>query len=352
MGKRLGIQLIVIVALASTAQMANGQIGGDRSFSFLHLSQSARLTGLGGLQPSVVDDDPIFAWQNPASLNSSAHQAMSFNHSFFPAGIQHSSAIYAQSLGGDTSLTASLGIQYLDYGDFDWADETGARMGTFSAADLAMTLSLSKRIHKNYSVGINTKYAQSQLESYRSSAILFDLGVQYYNPEERWGIGLVAKNLGFSLSRFEEGGERNILPFDLVLGYSKRLKHLPFRYGIVLHHLYRWNIVYDDPNMENNTLFNTTGEDQDPSWVDNFFRHLNFNGEFLLGKEENFRIRLAYSHLLRQELKLFNTQTLSGFSFGFGMKISRFRIDYGRSVYHLAGGIHHFSISTRLSEFL
>ncbi len=47
-----------------------------------------------------------------------------------------------------------------------------------------------------------------------------------------------------------------------------------------------------------------------------------------------------------QELKSFG-----GLSFGFGMKIKKFRINYGRSLYHPAGGTNHFSIITDLNEF-
>ena len=43
-------------------------IGGQNVFSFLSLPQSARLTGLGGAQIAVRDDDPVFAINNPAAL--------------------------------------------------------------------------------------------------------------------------------------------------------------------------------------------------------------------------------------------------------------------------------------------
>jgi len=42
---------------------------------------------------------------------------------------------------------------------------------------------------------------------------------------------------------------------------------------------------------------------------------------------------------------------LVGFSFGIGMNISKFKIDYGRSSYHLSGQINTFSIRTNLSTF-
>jgi hypothetical protein len=40
-----------------------------------------------------------------------------------------------------------------------------------------------------------------------------------------------------------------------------------------------------------------------------------------------------------------------GFSYGFGIKISKFHLSYGRATYHLAGASNHFSISTNFSSF-
>jgi hypothetical protein len=54
---------------------------------------------------------------------------------------------------------------------------------------------------------------------------------------------------------------------------------------------------------------------------------------------------------LRRELSVNNFGSLSGFSFGLGMKVNRFRIDYGRYNLHLAGGLNHFSVSTNINEF-
>jgi len=41
-----------------------------------------------------------------------------------------------------------------------------------------------------------------------------------------------------------------------------------------------------------------------------------------------------------------------GFNFGIGIKLKKYNIDYGRSVYSLAGTTNHLSISTNFSEFV
>jgi hypothetical protein len=92
-------------------------------------------------------------------------------------------------------------------------------------------------------------------------------------------------------------------------------------------------------------------QDSGSPFLDNLFRHLIFNGEFLFGATENFRIRLGYNHLRKSELSVRNYRSLAGFTAGMGVKVSRFRIDAGYGAYHLAGGVFHLGIGTNLKEF-
>jgi hypothetical protein len=71
--------------------------------------------------------------------------------------------------------------------------------------------------------------------------------------------------------------------------------------------------------------------------------------EFLPG--ENFYVNLGYNYQRRQELKVPVRTGMVGFSWGFGMKINKYRFSYGRASYHLAGASNHFSLVVNLSEF-
>ena len=46
-----------------------------------------------------------------------------------------------------------------------------------------------------------------------------------------------------------------------------------------------------------------------------------------------------------------NFRSLAGFSFGAGLKIKQFRVEYGRGIYHLAGSVNHLGITTSIREF-
>ena len=75
-----------------------GQIEGKHSYAFLSLPPSARITSLGGLLPTVMDDDINLALANPASLNSKMHNQISFSHDFHFADIQNGYVGYGRKI--------------------------------------------------------------------------------------------------------------------------------------------------------------------------------------------------------------------------------------------------------------
>ena len=329
------------------------QVGGQNIYEFLNLSNSARISGLGGNLITVRDDDVNLAYANPSLLNESMSQQLAFSHNFHLADISNGYAAYGQYLD-KIKTTFHFGIQYINYGEFTAADVFGQEEGTFDASEYAITLGAAKEFYDRLSFGVNIKLVTSQFESYNSMGLLSDLALTYFDTSRNFTATFLVKHAGVQLTSYEEDNTEP-LPFEIQVGISKKLKYLPFRFSIVYHHFDRWNILYDDPNMAENTLFlGGDGSDVDnPTsiWFDNFFRHFIFNGEFLFGRAENFRLRVGYNHMMRQELAVQNFRSLGGFSFGAGIKINRFRIDYGRTIYHLVGGINHLGISTNIQEF-
>lgn len=330
-----------------------GQLGGRATYEFLNLTPSARVSALGGNLITVRDDDVNLAYANPAMLNAEVHQALAFSHNFHFNGISNGYFAYGHHLQkADLSLHA--GIQYVNYGTFDQTNDRGEIEGEFKASEYAFVLGGAKMVDERLALGANLKMITSQLESYTSLGFTSDLAAMYLDTASNLAISLVFRNVGSQVQTYREANFEP-LPFDLQLGISKKLEYLPFRFSVIYHHLDRWNVIYDDPNRENATIsFGDVDTERSPTsiWIDNFFRHLIFNGEFLLGKKENLRLRLGYNHYLRKELSVENFRSLAGFTFGFGIKINRFRLDYGRTNYHLAGGTNHLSISTNLREFV
>ena len=328
------------------------QNGGREVFTFLNLPVSPRISALGGNLITVVDDDVNLAFHNPASLNPSVHTQISFNHNFHIGDIQHGSAYYGHHFN-KPNLTFFGGVNYVNYGDLVERDVFGVDLGTFKARDLVATVGASYQIEDRLSVGANVKWINSDLGRFQSSALATDLAASYIDTSRQIVATLLFKHVGVQLTPFAPGTNEE-LPFEIQFGVSKRLRYLPFRFSIIYQYLDRWNVLYEDPNEEQSIIQfgEQTNEQSDAEvWLDNFFRHFVFNGAFLLGKKDNFRIRFGYNHLMRKELTLANVGSLAGFSFGFGLKINRFRIDYGRTTYHTAGGVNHLGIMTSINAF-
>lgn len=344
--------LLPIFLLCMVVAPLYAQLGGSATYEFLNMAPSARVSALGGNLITVRDDDVNLAYANPAMLNPLVHQQIGFNHNFHFGGISHGYAAYGHHLE-KPALSLHAGIQYVNYGTFDLTNDLGEVQGDFKASEYAVVLGGAKMVDERLALGANVKLISSQLESYTSLGFTTDLAAMYVDTARSLNVSLVLRNVGTQISTYREDNYEP-LPFDLQLGISKKLRYLPFRFSVIYHHLDRWNVIYDDPSRENNTInFGEIDTERSPTsiWIDNFFRHLIFNGEFLIGKKENFRMRFGYNHFMRQELSVENFRSLAGFSFGLGVKINRFRLDYGRTNYHLAGGINHLSIATNLQEF-
>jgi len=332
-------------------QITQAQItGGHHVFQFLNLSSSARVTGLGGNLITVIDDDVTLAFANPALLNPSMSGQISFGNNFYLSDINHGYVSYGH-YSEKWDLTWHGGLHYISYGDFKATDEIGNVTGKFNAGEYAFTVGAGKQLYERLSVGANLKFITSNFESYNSTGISTDIAAIFHDTARQFNITLVMKNIGTQLSTYTPGNHEPI-PFEIQAGLSKRLRYLPFRFSIIYRYLDKWNILYDDPNSQEDLFFFGDGQASSKNdFVDNLARHLIFNGEFLFGRKDNFRVRVGYNHLTRKEMTVRNLRSLAGFSFGVGMKINRFRIDFGRGITQLGAGQTHLSISTNFKEF-
>ncbi|MBK8427152.1 MAG: type IX secretion system protein PorQ [Lewinellaceae bacterium] len=268
----------------------------------------------------------------------------------FLSDIQHGYVAYAHHLP-KIGFTLQGGVQYMNYGDIKQADEFGNITGQVKASETTFTLGAARPLSDRLSLGLNLRFGVSTLDLYQASMLGADAGLLYSDTARLFSAAVVLRNAGVQLVTYND--LREDLPFDIQIGVSKRLRYLPFRMTIIAHHLHDWDIRYDDPNLTTGdvSLFGEESSKKGNAGVDNFFRHFIFNGEFLLGRNEGFRIRLGYNHLRKRELSVNNYRSLAGFSGGVGLKINRFRVDMGYGSYHLAGGVVHFSVGTNLKDF-
>ena len=329
---------------------ATAQIGGLSTFSFIKNSPSARISALAQSQIALKDDDLAFGYTNPALLNPLMHKALTLNYESRLGGSSNSFA--AAGFHVDKwKTTFSTGIFYNNYGTFKQTDEFGNLQGDFKANEYALHVGAGRELNERFSVGANLKFIGSQLETYSSYGLAADLSGAYINPEKQFGATILLKNVGVQLKNYVPDGARETLPYDLQIGFSKKLARAPFRFSVAAVDVLRWNLRYTNPLDNEVTLLGEQASEPSSlsKGLDNLFRHLRFGGEVALGKKENFRLRVGYNHQTRKEMTLQNIRSTAGFSFGVGVRVAKFRIDYAYAAQHLAGGRNHLTISTNLS---
>jgi len=338
--------LLLLVLVSSNV---SGQIGGSSTYAFLQLPNSARIASLGGELNAFADDDLNLTFSNPSLLNPEMSGNLIANYVNYFADINFGYVSYAHDLEKKGMFAA--GMNYFNYGDFIEADETGLITGTFKAADYALNLLYSRRIDSSFTVGVNVKPIYSQYERYASFGLAADLGITYASNNRLFAAALVIRNLGTQIKGYTTKNYE-LLPLDIQLGVSQKLEHAPFRFSLVAHHLQKIDLGYKKPDSKVNE-FNAFGESEKKSELDEIgdkiMRHFIMGVEFTPLK--NFYLRMGYNYRRRQELKIDSRVAMVGFSWGFGIKISKFHVNYGRATYHLAGASNHFSISTSLTDF-
>jgi hypothetical protein len=270
------------------------------------------------------------------------------NYVNYFADITYGYASYAKDYANYGTFAA--GIHYINYGKFIEADNTGLILGQFKAAEYAINLFWSKQIDSLFSVGINLKTVISNLYTYNSYGILGDIGVTYHNKKHLFSSALVVRNAGMQIKSYYTGNSEP-MPFEIQLGATQRLRYAPLRISITAQHLETYTMTYNDTTKIQIDPFTNKPipEKKFDKFADNLARH------FILGIEfipiENFYFSLGYNYQRRKELELDDKSGWVGFSWGFGIKVSKFRFSFGRATYQLSGASNHFSISMNLSDF-
>lgn len=342
---------VLVIMLLAYSNVLFAQLGGNNTYEFLNLPVSARVTALGGNLISTRDNDLNVALVNPALLTDTMSNNVALSYINYFSDVNYGYAAYAKKIKNIGIVSA--GIQYLNYGSFVRADETGATNGTFGANEMSVNLSYARSIiDSNITVGATLKTIYSHLDSYSSLGSAVDLGAVYVRPNHGFTVAAVIKNIGYQWKPYTPDN-REKLPFEMQLGFSKKLKHVPFRLSMVYENLEKWDLTYVDPANPVATVDPLTGEAIKQSKTRNFsdklMRHVVVGGEFLITK--TFFLRAGYNYQRRRELKIDERRGSTGFSFGFGFRISKFHISYGRAVYHLAGATNNFSVSFDVNNF-
>jgi long-subunit fatty acid transport protein len=290
----------------------------QKTYDFLRLDMSARAGALGGSFVSNNDDADVIFY-NPAGLKLLDANPISFSFVKHLLDINLASLSYSTEFEGIGRFGAA--IKYINYGNFEGADEFGNLTSDFGAGELALIVGYASNLDENFYYGGNVKFIYSSIADRSSSAVAVDLGLHYSIPEKNWSFGFSVLNLGTQLTSYLTADEE--LPIDVAVGVSKKLENLPLRLSVDFHRL---------------------NEDRDD--FAQRFKAFTIGAEFTLSKV--LKLRFGYDNERRNELKIGTTSGIAGFNTGLGVTISKYQFDYGYSSLGLVGELHRVSVSTSL----
>lgn len=303
---------------------------GSTAFGFLRLPYSSHAAALGGTNISLPDDDITLAAHNPALLANISDKTLNLNYMTYMSDSKVAGVAFNKVIGERSA--AAIAARYVDYGTFEGYTEDNISTGSFGAKDIEMSLLYSYLFGERWSGGVTAKFIYSKYESYNSTALGVDLGINYYDSDNDFSASLVLRNLGGQLSSFEEKHER--MPFDIQLGITKRLAHAPIRLSVTLNNLQHWKEYY---------FYNADGSKD--SFTDLLFKHATFGADLLLGS--NFHVSLGYNYRMTKELSASGTKW-DGLTAGAGVTLKRIKLGVSYSKLHISSSSLLFNASYTL----
>ena len=323
---------------------STAQVGGETVYNFLTISTSAKQTALGGKTLTLIDDVNQPVW-NPATINEEMNNQIAANYTSFLAGISLGSFSYAKTIGHRFG-TLHANISYVNYGELIRADELGIENGTFKASDVSISVGWSKELPlEDVFVGANLKMINSTIANYSSMGIAMDIGILYRHPNSSLTMGFVARNIGTQLTTYVLDKEK--LPFEIAISASYKLTYMPLKWYLTLDNLQQWDISESNPSNQTVDIDGNVSEEK-ISIFDNAMRHVIVGAE--LFPEKSINLRVGYSFRKSKEMKLQELRTFGGFSFGFGLKMNKFKLNYAYSKMHSASNVSTFSLQIDLDN--
>ena len=335
--------LILMAAIFVALQLLAEDGPKTTAYNFLNVPSSSHVYGLGGHNLTIIDDDINLIEQNPALLGPEFDHQVGINYMRYIGETNFAGLRYGQGVSEHGAF--AVGVQYFGYGNIQGAAIDGTKTGTFSASDIAFSLSYSHDISDRFRGGITLKYLYSKYEDYSAGAVAADLGVNYYDPDHEFSASLVAKNLGGQVEKFNE--YKDNLPWDIQVGVSKMLGHAPLRLHITAYELTRWNSPYykiEDVNNPNSGLI------KKDSFGSNLLRHLVFGVDVL--PTDNIYLGIGYNYRTRTDMATYKRDFMSGLSVGAGLKVRAFGIGAAFARPHTGASTFMFNLTTSIGELM
>ena len=309
--------LIILVSLLSS--LPSWAQEGSFSQTVLRLPTSSHVAALGGENISLTEDTPWAAMSNPALLSGVSNLSLGLNFMTYAGGSTYAGAEFVKAFG--ERHTGAAFAQMLSYGEMSETDASGHELGSFSPKDIVFGVGYSYLLSDRWAGGANLKGIYSKYADFSAFALAVDLGINYLDEENDLSISATMMNIGAPLKTFDDRTER--LPYNLQVGFSKGMAHLPVRFSVTLTDLTRWRTKdYFHPADEKLSFGRKA--------LNHFVVGLDVEPTDYLYVGVGYNFRRAY------ELKAAGSSHWAGITAGAGLRLSRFKLGLSYAKYHLS----------------
>lgn len=336
--KKIIITYLFVFSFISFINAQNVSKTGTTAANFLDISVGAPAVGMGGAFVSLSNDVTALYWNASGIANLEKHEVV-LNHINWIADTKYDFVGVALNLGG----FGTLGLSFISLSMDDMMVRTVEKPeGTgeyFSAQDIAVGLTYSKKLTDRFSIGFTGKYIQQNIWHMSATAFALDIGT-LFRTDLLGGmvIGASLSNFGTSMQLDGRDTRYFIRVDDTKMGSNERIPtniemdswDLPLRFRI--------GVSTKAINTENYELTIAI----DAVHPNNDYQSMNFGAEFGFMQFLFFRAGYQNAFLIDSE---------GGLSFGVGVNSKMLfsetvvKFDYAYSDFGRLENVHMFSIA-------
>ena len=308
---------------------------GSNAAAFLEIGVGARATALGNAFTAVSDDPSAIFW-NPAGLAWIRGFKISFNHADWLADTDFQNVSVVMPV--NSKSTIGLFFTYLDYVQNQKVRTISQPQGTgeyYGASDFNIGTAYSAILGERFSFGITGKYIRQEIWHEVASGYALDIGIKYNTKYDGLSLGSSILNFG---SEMKLGCRDLVRAFDAdQLNYSNdKLNVLLTTDSFPLPLIIRSGISYSKSFSSQSSILLLL----DLLHPSNDSESINLGFEYTLFELISFRMGFN---------SLFNSKSISGETFGIGLKSNKklilpIDLDYSFSNWGVLQMVHRFSI--------
>ncbi len=194
------VVLSMVMAVLVSFSLSRGQSKvGTTAAQFLGIGVGARAIAMGGAYVASNEDVTGLYW-NPGAFSLAGKSQFAFSNTGWLVDTKFRWFGFMYNLDGSNAF--GLSLTQLDYGEDEITttlqpDGTGDK---WSAQDLAIALSYSRRLTDHFSLGGSAKYIHQSIYNESASTMTFDLGLLFITGFNNMRLGMSMSNFGGDLT--------------------------------------------------------------------------------------------------------------------------------------------------------